>query len=194
MPPRRTFTHRRFVRPVALLLVAIGSTACLTNSRGGAGLQYIAADRDAIAGAAFGLVAYELRRDSMDVGWFGELHGATDGHVSDSDHAPAGYDGGQDLVIDRMTSILSANIGPTMRITDWLHAYGGVGFGFQWDTEQRLGPLTVSQDGTYKTTTNRSHLLSTSFGAMLPFADGGMVGIGWDTLLEGPVFTLGLIW
>lgn len=52
----------------------------------------------------------------------------------------------------------------------------------------------MSPDGAYLTTTNRSNLLSTSFGAMLPFADGGMVGIGWVTLLEGPVFTLGLIW
>lgn len=195
MPPRRTFTHRHFLRSSALLLVAFVSAACLTNSRGGAGLQYIAVDRDAIAGAGFGLVAYEMPGPSDDVGWFFELHGATDGAVPEDDRAPDGYDGSQDPVTDRMTSILSANVGPTIRIADWLHVYGGVGFGFQWDTEQRFDfTLTASLDGTYRTTTNRSHLLSTSFGAMLQFGDSSLVGVGWDTLLEGPVFTLGFIW
>lgn len=195
MPPRRMFPRRHFLRSCAILLVALSSAACLTNSRGGAGLQYIAVDRDAIAGAGFGVVAYELPRTSEEPGWFCELHGATDGSVSEDDRAPDNYDGSTDAVIDRMTSILSVNVGPTLRIADWLHVHGGVGFGFQWDTEQRYdGTLTVSPDGTYRTTTNRSHLLSTSFGALLPFGDSSVVGVGWDTLLEGPVFTLGFIW
>ena len=195
MPPRTTSTRRLLARPSVLLLFALGSAACLTNSRHSAGLQYIAVGRDAIAGSGFGLGVYELRRTSEEPGWFFDLHGATDGDVPNDTRAPDGYDGSQDQVVDRMTSILSLNVGPTFRIADWLHLYGGVGFGFQWDTEQRFdGTLTVSPDGTYRTTTNRSHLLSTSFGVQLPLGDGGLVGVGYDTLLEGPVFTLGLIW
>ena len=195
MPPRTTSTRRLLARPSVLLFVALGSAACLTNSRHGAGLQYIAVGRDAIAGSGFGLGVYELRKTSEEPGWFFDLHGATDGDVPNDTRAPDGYDGSQDQVVDRMTSILSLNVGPTLRIVDWLHVYGGVGFGYQWDTEQRFdGTLTVSPDGTYRTTTNDSRLLSSSFGVQLPLGDGGLVGVGYDTLLEGPVFTLGLIW
>ena len=195
MPPRTTSTRRLLAGPSVLLFVALGSAACLTNSSPGAGLQYIAVGRDAIAGSGFGLGVYELRRTSEEPGWFFDLHGATDGDVPNDTRAPDGYDGSQDQVVDRMTSILSLNVGPTFRIADWLHLYGGVGVGYQWDTEQRFdGTLTVSPDGTYRTTTNDSRLLSSSFGVQLPLGDGGLVGVGYDTLLEGPVFTLGFLW
>lgn len=195
MPPRRTSSRRRLTQSLTLLLVALGSAACLSDSRRGMGLQYIAVGRDAIAGSGFGLGAYELRKTSEEPGWFVDLHGATDGKVPNDTRAPDGYDGSQDQVVDRMTSILSLNVGPTLRIFDWLHAYGGVGVGVQWDSEIRVdGTLTASPDGTYRTTANRSTLLSSSFGVQVPLGDASLLGIGYDTLLEGPVFTLGLIW
>lgn len=195
MPPRRTSSRRRLVQSLTLLLVALGSAACLADSRRGMGLQYIAVGRDAIAGSGFGLGAYELRKTSEEPGWFVDLHGATDGKVPNDTRAPDGYDGSQDQVVDRMTSILSLNVGPTLRLFDWLHAYGGVGVGVQWDSEIRFdGTLTASPDGTYRTTANRSTLLSSSFGVQVPLGDASLLGIGYDTLLEGPVFTLGLIW
>ena len=195
MPSSRMPTLRRRTKTIVLLLVALGSAACLADSRRGVGLQYIAVGRDAIAGSGFGLGVYQLSKTSDEPGWFFDLHGATDGKVPNDTRAPDGYDGSQDQVVDRMTSILSLNVGPTLRLCDWVHAYGGVGVGVQWDSEIRFdGTLTASPDGTYRTTANQSTLLSSSFGLQFPLGDSSLLGIGYDTLLEGPVFTLGLIW
>ena len=192
---RTNESPRRSVGHLAALATLAGLAACSATGRPALGLQYVDVKRDAVAGTGLGLALYDLRTDTEEPGWFVDVHAAGAGDVDVRNRAPSGYDGSNDAVRDREVDLVTAHVGPTLRLLDWAHVYAGIGAGYQWETQERFDPtFTVSADGSYRTTANTSLQLSGSFGLLLHPLDGMLVGAGWDTLLEGPVLTLGFTW
>ena len=196
MPARRpNESQRRCMGHLAAFAGVAGFAACAAGGKPAIGLQYLDVGRDAVRGSGIGLALYGLLDQAEEPGWFLDVHATGDGDVEVGNRAPFDYDGSNDPVLDRQVDIVTAHTGPTMRLLDWAYVYAGIGAGNQREVQERYdSTFTASSNGFYRATANTSLQLSSSFGLLLQPWDGMLVGAGWDTMLEGPVFTLGFTW
>lgn len=175
-----------------LLLLFAG---CAHTSQSAVAFQFVRSGKRSIENDGGGLALFGLPGEGEDVGWFVEAHLTWSGNVRGPRYEQVPITSANDPVVDRQVIAGTLHFGPTLRVTDWLYAYAGIGAGDRYTQEQRFdGSFTLADDGNYRLP-GRDHFRgSVSAGILLQPYDGSLFGIGYDSFFEGIVASVGFAW
>lgn len=189
---------QRLPRPVRAALLVSASAwlgGCATEGPTAVAAQFVRIERNRFVNDGGGAAFYALGNEDEPASLFVDLRYTESGGVDGTRYyeTPPGHEGDPPTG-QRKTIGASLHLGPTLRFTEWLNVYAGLGIGYREEQVQRFDPTsTLDPQGLYVVRRGERYEVSGSFGVLVRPQEELLFGIGYDTFFEGIVFTVGVV-